>query len=84
MVVFFHSKYKGAQLLLPDSINFTNFALTMCEDCTEEYWPEVMAVQLEQVQSVSMALGPNLFILNLLAFANKTKDLVETNQKVSI
>ena len=34
---FFHSKYKGAQFIA-DSINFTNFALTMYEDCNEEYW----------------------------------------------
>lgn len=76
VVVFFHSKYKGAQLLL--TINFTNFALTMCEDCTEEYWPEVMAVQLEQVQSVSGLLHgtwTKLVYLEFIGFCKQNQGL---------
>lgn len=79
---FFHSKYKGAQLLL--TINFTNFALTMCEDCTEEYWPEVMAVQLEQVQSVSGLLHgtwTKLVYLEFIGFCKQNQGLSGNQSK---
>lgn len=50
----------------------------MCEDCTEEYWPEVMAVQLEQVQSVSDLLHgtwTKLVYLEFIGFCKQNQGL---------
>ena len=49
----------------------------MCEDCTEEYWPEVMAVQLEQVQSVSGLLHGTWTKLVYLELLLQTKPRTE-------